>query len=184
MNESTPGGDDFGQIFCDQSGMPKLRPVPLYHPSHGGPGPSEPGVSRELLTRIEEQYLRFKRAYEDIKLRVDKREHLSFEFVELPEYVCYAREFRGATAEDSYRAMYSLHHEAVEKGYRLSATEPLFVIQAHRISGGQIRGRPGRFHLLRAPGAGGPSGGGHSLPSLPGLFLPGLWGLLPAQRRF
>lgn len=87
------------------------------------------GTSRELLARIEERYLRLKRAYEDIRLRVDKREHLSYEFVELPEYVCYAREFRGATAEDSYRAMYGLHHEAVEKGYRLSATEPLFVIQ-------------------------------------------------------
>ena len=87
------------------------------------------GTSRELLAQVEEKYLRFKRAYEDIKLRVDKREHLSFAFVELPEYVCYAREFHGATVEDSYRAMYGLHHEAVEKGYRLSATEPLFVIQ-------------------------------------------------------
>lgn len=85
------------------------------------------GTSRELLTRIEEKYLRLRRAYEDIKLRVDKREHLSFEFVELPEYVCYAKEFHGATVEDSYRAMYGLHHEAVEKGYHLSATEPLFL---------------------------------------------------------
>ena len=81
------------------------------------------GTSRELLTRIEEQYLRFKRAYEDIKLRVDKREHLSFEFVELPEYVCYAREFHGATVEDSYRAMYGRHREAVEKGYRLGGEQ-------------------------------------------------------------
>lgn len=104
------------------------------------------GTSRELLTRIEEQYLRFKRAYEDIKLRVDKREHLSFEFVELPEYVCYAREFHGATVEDSYRAMYGLHHEAVEKGYRLSATEPLFLIHKRtEYLEGKFADTPGDF---------------------------------------
>lgn len=104
------------------------------------------GTSRELLTRVEEQYLRFKRTYEDIKLRIDKREHLSFEFVELPEYVCYAREFRGATAEDSYRAMYGLHLEAVEKGYRLCATEPLFVIQERtEYLEGKFADTPGDF---------------------------------------
>lgn len=104
------------------------------------------GTSRELLTRIEEQYLRFKRAYEDIRLRVDRQERLRFEFVELPEYVCYAREFRGATAEDSYRAMYGLHHEAVEKGYRLSASEPLFVIQERaEYLEGKFTDAPGDF---------------------------------------
>lgn len=104
------------------------------------------GVSQELLTRIEKQYLRLKRAYEDVKLRVDKREHLSFEFVELPEYVCYAREFRGATAEDSYQAMYGLYREAVEKGCRLSATEPLFLIQERtEYLEGKFADTPGDF---------------------------------------
>lgn len=104
------------------------------------------GVSRELLAQMEAKYLQFKRAYEDIKLRVDRREHLSFEFVELPEYVCYAREFHGATAEDSYRAMYGLYHEAVEKGCRLSATEPLFVIQKRtEYLEGKFADAPGDF---------------------------------------
>ncbi len=104
------------------------------------------GTSRKLLAQVEAKYLRFKRAYEDITLRVDKREHLSFEFVELPEYVCYAREFRGATVEDSYRAMYRLHHEAVEKGCHLSATEPLFVIQERtEYLEGKFSDTPGDF---------------------------------------
>lgn len=88
----------------------------------------ECGDSPELLERMETKFLLFKRAYEEIKIRVERREHLSFEFVDLPEYVCYSREFRGTTAEDNYRAMYNLYHEAVEKGYRLSASEPLFLI--------------------------------------------------------
>lgn len=88
----------------------------------------ESGNSPALLARMETKFLLFKRAYEEIKLRMTDEEHLSFEFVELPKYVCYAREFRGATAGDSYQAMYGLYHEAVEKGYRLSASEPLFVI--------------------------------------------------------
>lgn len=86
------------------------------------------GTSRELLAQVEEKYLRFKRAYEDVKLRVDQQEHLSFEFVALPRYVCYAKEFRGTTVEDRFWAMFDLYHEAVEKGCRLLASGPLFVI--------------------------------------------------------
>ncbi len=87
----------------------------------------ESGESQELLQHIEERFLLFKRAYEELKLRVEKRDHLSFEFVDLPEYVCFCREFRGTTPADRYWAMYSLYHEAVEKGYRL-ASEPLLII--------------------------------------------------------
>ncbi len=94
--------------------------VALYYRGHG--------ASRELLERIEERFLLLKRAYEEIKLRVDKKDHLSFEFVDLPEYVCYCREFQGTTAEDRYWAMYRLYHEVVEKGCRLLASEPLFII--------------------------------------------------------
>ncbi len=86
------------------------------------------GESRELLEHIEERFLLFKRAYEELKLRVEKKDHLSFEFVDLPEYICFCREFRGTTTEDRYWAMYHLYHEAVEKGYRLLKSEPLFVI--------------------------------------------------------
>lgn len=86
------------------------------------------GSSPALLKQVEAKFFTMKRAYEEIKLRVDNTEHLSFEFVTLPEYVCYAKEFRGTTVEDRYWAMYHLYHEAVEKGYRLLASEPLFVI--------------------------------------------------------
>ena len=87
------------------------------------------GTSRELLTRVEEKYLHFKWTYEEIKLRLDKQEPLSFEFLDLPEYVCYARRARGTTSEEHYWTMYQLYHKAVEKGYRLLASEPLFVIK-------------------------------------------------------
>ncbi len=86
------------------------------------------GSSPELLERMEAKYLTFKRAYEEIKLRVDKQENITFEFLTLPQYVCYAREFRGTTIEDRYKAMYNLYHEAVEKGCRLLSTEPIFII--------------------------------------------------------
>lgn len=87
------------------------------------------GTSRELMERMETKYLLFKRAYEEIKLRVDKQEHLSFEFVDLPEYVCCARRARGTTSEEHYWTMYHLNSEVVEKGYRPLASEPLFVIK-------------------------------------------------------
>ncbi len=87
------------------------------------------GTSQELLDRVEEKYLQFKRTYEEIKLRVDKQEHLSFEFVDLPEYVCYTRRARGTTSEEHYWVMYQLYREAVEKGYRLLSSEPLFLVK-------------------------------------------------------
>ncbi len=84
------------------------------------------GSSPELLARIEVKYNILKRAYEEIKLRMDKREEIIFEFLTLPEYVCYTREFRGTTVQDRYQAMVDLYNEAVEKGYRPSYSEPLF----------------------------------------------------------
>lgn len=87
------------------------------------------GTSQELLTRVEEKYLQFKRTYEEIKLRMDRREYLSFEFVDLPEYVCYTRRARGTTSEEHYWIMYQLYHKAVEKGYRLLSSEPLFLVK-------------------------------------------------------
>lgn len=86
------------------------------------------GSSPELLKQMETKFFTMKRDYKEIKLRVGGQEHLSFEFVTLPEYACFYREFRGTTVEDRYWAMYNLYHEAVEKGYRLLPSEPLFVI--------------------------------------------------------
>lgn len=86
------------------------------------------GSSPELLDRLEAKFLAVKRAYEEIRLRVDRQEHLSFEFIVLPRYVCYTGDFRGVTIEDRYRAMHGLYSEAVEKGLRLLPSEPLFVI--------------------------------------------------------
>jgi len=86
------------------------------------------GTSLELLTRIEKKYHTIKRAYEVLKLRLDRQEHLSFEFITLPETVCYSKEFRGATIDSRYNALYLLYQEAVEKGFHLLASDPLFII--------------------------------------------------------
>ena len=86
------------------------------------------GASQELLKQAEARLSITKRLCEEIRLRVKNREHLSFGFVNLPRYVCFTGEFRGATVESRYWAMYHLYHQVVERGYRLLATEPLFVI--------------------------------------------------------
>ncbi len=86
------------------------------------------GNSPELLERIEAKYRILKRAYEEIKLRVDKQDEITFEFLTLPEYVCFIREYRGVSVRDRYQAMVDLYNEAIEKGYRPSFSEPLFGI--------------------------------------------------------
>ncbi len=86
------------------------------------------GNSPELLERLEEKNRILKRAYKEIKLRLDKREEITFEFLTLPEYVCFIREYQGVSVQDRYQAMVDLYNEAIEKGYRPSFSEPLFGI--------------------------------------------------------
>ena len=86
------------------------------------------GTSAELLARTDARLQMLQRACEEIRLRVKGGETMRFEYMDLPEYVCFARRFRGSTVEDSYRAMYGLYHEAVGRGYRLLASEPLFLV--------------------------------------------------------
>ena len=86
------------------------------------------GASRDLLEQVEARFFTMKRVYEEIRLRVENKEQLTFEFVTLPRCVCFTGAFRGGSVESRYWAMYNLYHQAVERGYRLLATEPLFLI--------------------------------------------------------
>lgn len=86
------------------------------------------GSSQELLRRLEEKYLHFKRSYEEMKVRLERREHLSFEFVEVPEYICYVKESQGTTVDDRYWTLYNAYHEAVEKGCRLLCSASPFIV--------------------------------------------------------
>ena len=86
------------------------------------------GTSVELLQIIEEKLYNIKRAYEEIKLRIDRKSYLKFEIIDLPEYICFTRRYKGSTTDDRYRNMYNLFHEAVERGYRPLASEALFII--------------------------------------------------------
>ena len=80
------------------------------------------------LAALENRLALITRAYEEMKLRMDDKQHLRLEIIKLPEYVCYQKEFMGASWGDKYRDMYNLFGEAVEKGYRPLISERLFVI--------------------------------------------------------
>ena len=86
------------------------------------------GKSSELLAMLESRLTLFTRAYEEMKLRMDDKQHLQLEIIKLPEYVCYQKEFKGTDWSDKYRDMYNLFGEAVEKGYRPLLSKRLFVI--------------------------------------------------------
>lgn len=89
---------------------------------------SSGGASHKLLQKLEEKFYATKRTYEEMQFRMENKEDVSFEFVSLPEYVCYTREFEGCSIKEKYDAMYGLFHETVEQGYRPLPSEPLFVI--------------------------------------------------------
>ena len=86
------------------------------------------GISAAIAEKLENQMFILKRALEEMTLRIEDKNHLTWEIINLPDYVCYAREYSGITLADRYRDMYNLYHEACEKGYRPLATEPLFII--------------------------------------------------------
>ena len=86
------------------------------------------GSSEKLLKKIENRYLLAKDTYEEMKLRTQKEIKMTYEFITLPEYVCYQKEYSGTTVGDRYTNMYNLFHEVITKGYRPLPSGPLFVI--------------------------------------------------------
>ena len=89
---------------------------------------SSNGKSPELLAALKNRIALLTRAYEEMKLRMNDKQHLQLDIITLPEYVCYQKEFKGASWSDKYRDMYNLFGEVVEKGYRPLISERLFVI--------------------------------------------------------
>ncbi len=89
------------------------------------------GRSPEILASLESRIALLTRAYEEMKLRMDDKQHLQLEIVTLPEYVCYQKEFKGTTWSEKYRDMYELFGEVIEKGYRPLISERLFTIHKH-----------------------------------------------------
>ena len=86
------------------------------------------GTSAAIAEKLEKQMLILKRALEEMTLRIEDKNHLTAEIIQLPDYVCYAKEYSGTSLANRYRDMYNLYHEACEKGYRPLMSEPLFVI--------------------------------------------------------
>ncbi len=86
------------------------------------------GTSMKLLRSLEQRMYATRRMYEEMNLRIARRQSLTFETISLPGYVCYAREYAGDTSKEKYNDMYALYHEAIEKGLRPLESEPLFTI--------------------------------------------------------
>lgn len=90
------------------------------------------GISEKILKKLEDKMLIVKRAYDEMRLRMEGKPRINYEYITLPEYVCFQREYKGTTVDDKYNSMYNLFHEAVEKGYKPLATEPLIVIDKRK----------------------------------------------------
>ena len=86
------------------------------------------GTSIQILEKLQSRLDMLKRAYEEIEIRISDKEEFSFEFVDLPEVVCYCQDFSDTAPGSRYAGMYSTYHDVVEKGYKLLCSEPLFVI--------------------------------------------------------
>ena len=89
------------------------------------------GGSFNFLQKLEHRLSLIKRTVDELRLWHDDKNHLSFEFIDLPDYVCYARSFAGNGLQDEYKDMYNLCHEAFKKGYRMIPTEPLFQMHTY-----------------------------------------------------
>lgn len=86
------------------------------------------GSSSGFLQRLEQRLSWLRSTVNEMRLWNDNKKHLSCELIEIPDYVCYAKEFTGKSFDDEYRDMYELCTEVFKKGYRMLATEPMFVI--------------------------------------------------------
>ncbi len=85
-------------------------------------------LSPTLIKTLEQKQFALNRCLQEMKLRIANKSGIQFEIIDLPEYVCYSREYTGFNSTDKYNAMYNLFKEAVEKGYKFLSTEPLFTI--------------------------------------------------------
>ena len=92
---------------------------------------SSGGNSSGLVQKMKNRVTLLSRTVTEMELWNDGKRHLSCELIELPDYICYAREFSGTTYEDRYRDMYALCTEAFKKGYMMLATEPMFIMQRY-----------------------------------------------------
>lgn len=86
------------------------------------------GKSLNLLNSLKQRMDATKQMYEEMELRINKKQTLTYKFIDLPEYVCYEKEFKNTGIENKYNAMYTLFYEAIGKGLRPLPSGPLFII--------------------------------------------------------
>ena len=54
------------------------------------------GTSAAIAEKLEKQMFILKRALEEMTLRIEDKNYLTWEIINLPDYVCYAREYSGS----------------------------------------------------------------------------------------
>lgn len=99
------------------------------------------GKSPELLRSLEDRLTKIRQTYDEMKLQMEDRQQFTLEIIRLPEYVCYAREYRGDSLEDKQRDMEDLFHEVVEKGYRPKLDQSVFTVNKADFMGGTWNGQ-------------------------------------------
>ncbi|MCH5266409.1 MAG: MerR family transcriptional regulator [Lachnospiraceae bacterium] len=89
---------------------------------------SSGGDSTNLLSSLERKLQIMQQTVDEIRLRTEKENHLSFEIVTLPETVCCVREGFGRNVQARCDLMQQLAHDMTKKGIRHLASQPVFVI--------------------------------------------------------
>lgn len=106
---------------------------------------SSEGKSPALLHSLELRLEQMRRAYEEMRLRMEDKRQFTFEVIRLPEYVCYDREYQGDSLEGKEKDMVELFREAVERGYRPKIDQSIFIINKADFMGGTWNGKTHRY---------------------------------------
>lgn len=86
------------------------------------------GKAPQLLDALRARLSALKRTYDEMELRINDRQNFSAEFIRLPEYVCYQKEFKASAPDGRYKSSYDTFREMVEKGYRPLISKYIFLI--------------------------------------------------------
>lgn len=86
------------------------------------------GESPQLLDMLRTRLEALKRTYDEMELRISRDRGLSAEFIRLPEYVCYQKEFQGPAPGGAYSSAYDTFRETVEKGYWPLISQYIFIV--------------------------------------------------------
>lgn len=100
------------------------------------------GKSPELLKTLETRLEQLQKAYDEMKLRIASEPRFSLALTQLPQYICYTKEYEGTGPKDKVENMHALLHEVVKKGYRPRIDQSIFCIVHADFMEGSWSGKP------------------------------------------